>query len=467
MPTPSGRLTVLAAAALLCGCAAREVRAPERPVRPKARELRLGLVVTEGTRADLDAASARPKDWVRGVPIDPLKPYDAVVAALASGFRTVMKVESVAEARAAGADLVAALDMRSVTREPWFLRSSVRIPVSVRFSGLDGLELHRVEAEAFREGGLPPEMILSAADELRREVRAGLAESPGLDDLEKRAAGKRVRNDAWAGELSEAAAKEGGPLSRPSYRAPIDPESFAVVAGIEEYVNAPSAKYAERDAEAVRRRLLALGVPLRNMLFLRGKRADRSSLEWAVESWLPRKTGEASRAFFYFAGHGSPGPNGDAMLLPWDGDPKSPDGGYPARRLLESLAGLEAREVVAILDTDFTGTGRRSVPAAPGGGAPSRAGIAPPKDGRVVALVAASPEQTAGIDPGREHGLFTAHLIGELDGARGDLTLEALFRTAADGVKKTAGKRGRLQLPRLLPEGSSKASMPMIREEER
>ncbi|MBI5622979.1 MAG: ankyrin repeat domain-containing protein [Elusimicrobia bacterium] len=134
----------------------------------------------------------------------------------------------------------------------------------------------------------------------------------------------RVRAEPPAGEAPPPAAPRPAvsDADAPKYRLAERPDDIAVVIGVERYAKLVPAEFAERDAEAVRRHVLALGVPQRNVIFLAGQAATRASIQGYVEEWLPKNVKPGSRVFFYYSGHGAPDPrSGDAFLVPWDGDP--------------------------------------------------------------------------------------------------------------------------------------------------
>ncbi|MDP3543686.1 MAG: ankyrin repeat domain-containing protein, partial [Elusimicrobiota bacterium] len=108
-------------------------------------------------------------------------------------------------------------------------------------------------------------------------------------------------------------------VDSPSRRGAPRPDDFAVVIGIEKYSRLPEAAFAENDADAMKKHLLALGYPERNIVLLTGGQATRGAISGYVEEWLPKNATERSRVVVYFSGHGSPDPKtGDAYLVPWD-----------------------------------------------------------------------------------------------------------------------------------------------------
>ncbi|MDE1976969.1 MAG: ankyrin repeat domain-containing protein [Elusimicrobia bacterium] len=246
----------------------------------------------------------------------------------------------------------------------------------------------------------------------------------------------------------------------PSYREPPDPDAFAVVVGVEDYARGlPPATFARRDALAVQRHLLALGVPPDHLRLLLGEDATRARLSAYLEDWLPRNVGAKSTVFFYFSGHGAADPGGKrAYLVPFDGDPEFlAKTGFPLSRLYGDLEKLPAKRALVVLDSCFSGAGSRSVSAE--GIRPLVTRVdwgGPAAGGRVAALVAASGTQTAGVLADQGHGAFTYYLLKGLNGAAmaadGKITLSDLYAYLKGQVVKSAALDNRAQTPQLLPE---------------
>jgi uncharacterized caspase-like protein len=279
----------------------------------------------------------------------------------------------------------------------------------------------------------------------------------------ERPSGTSDRSSSSAGA---AQADEKGPSSEaissdvdiPGFRHAENPDDFALVIGVEKYSNdLPEAKFAERDARAIRTYLLAMGYPERNIKLLMGSRAVRSSLESYVEEWLPRNVKKQGTVFVYFSGHGSPDPeSGQAYLLPWDGDPSFLDKtGYPLKRLYSSLNALKAKRIIVALDSCFSGAGGRSV--LPSGTRPlvnkvdmgSAAAM-----GKLVVLTASAGNQISGTLESQGHGLFTYYLLKGLNGSAADdqgfVNAQALYRYLAPKVEDEANRVNRSQLPQLM-----------------
>ncbi|OGR58357.1 MAG: hypothetical protein A2X36_17260 [Elusimicrobia bacterium GWA2_69_24] len=266
-----------------------------------------------------------------------------------------------------------------------------------------------------------------------------------------------VRRSAPPAAPPPAAARSAPPpVERPDFRLPPRPDDFALVVGVETYSNElPKAEFAERDAEAVRAHLAALGVPERNIKVLLGAKASRGQLEAYIEDWLPRMAKPSGRVFFYFSGHGAPDPkSGDAFLVPVDGDPKFlARTAYPLKRLYASLGALKAGPVIVALDSCFSGGGGRSVLAEGARPLVNQVSAAPPSASQLTVLTATAPDETTGTMKEAGHGIFTYYLLQGLRSAAGrpsrTLTAQALYDSLKPQVQDEASRQNRDQTPGL------------------
>jgi len=232
------------------------------------------------------------------------------------------------------------------------------------------------------------------------------------------------------------------------------PSDYALVIGIEKYSRLPPARWAHHDAEAVKRHLLALGYPERNIILLEGEQATRGAIQGYVEEWLPRNVGPNSEVFVYFSGHGSPDPkNGDAYLVPWDGDAlflKST--AYPLKGLYASLGRLKAKNVIVALDSCFSGAGGRSVLA--DGARPLVSHVAQTAaPERMTILSAASGDEITGTIDAQGHGAFTYYLLKAMN--HGRLSAKAAYDELKPRVEDAARRQNREQTPLMIGDDAS------------
>lgn len=237
-------------------------------------------------------------------------------------------------------------------------------------------------------------------------------------------------------------------VDEPKRRSPRRPQDFALVIGVGRYKKLPEAAFAERDADAVKKQLLALGVPEENMIHVAGEDATRGQLDGYLDELLPKNVGPDSRLYVYFSGHGAPDPQtGDAYLMPWDGDASMlnstavPLAGFYAR-----LGRLKAAEIIVFLDACFSGAGGRSVLAK--GARPLVTKLVESAlDPRITLFAAASAEEITGSMDSSGHGMFTYYLLKTLQEHEGPVKASGLFSALKPKVQAEARRQNRFQTP--------------------
>lgn len=243
-------------------------------------------------------------------------------------------------------------------------------------------------------------------------------------------------------------------VDAPGFQLKENASSYALVVGIDKYKDLPPAEFAERDADAVRRNLLAMGYPERNVVELKGSEATIASLKKYLDEWLPKNAREGSTVFFYFSGHGAPDPkDGSSYLVPWDGDASYlKSTAYPLKNLYATLSALKAKAVFAALDACFSGTGGRSVLAK--GARPlvlKQSASAVPQG--LTVFAAASGEQITSTLEDQGHGTFTYYFLKGLSGAAkedsGAVTAQGLHDYLKPKVQDAARRQNRDQEPSL------------------
>jgi hypothetical protein len=233
------------------------------------------------------------------------------------------------------------------------------------------------------------------------------------------------------------------PLTKTSLRK----NAHAVVIGLERYRDElPRASHAEQDARVVARYLSGtMGYDESNIALLVNDRATKSDMEKYFETWLPNRVESEDTVFVYFSGHGAPNAKtGEAYLVPYDGDPVFLDNtGYPLSRLYQSLANLPAKEVVVVLDSCFSGAGRRSVIAK--GMRPIITEMKSPLlgKGKTIVLAASSGQQVSSTYEQKAHGLMTYFFLKGLQGEAdtnkdGKIDIAELFEYLRPQVERVA-----------------------------
>lgn len=236
----------------------------------------------------------------------------------------------------------------------------------------------------------------------------------------------------------------------PDFNASARLNDIAVVIGIEEYRELPRSEFSRSDAGVMKDYLKALGFQERNITFLADASASLSDIKKSVESWLPNRVKPESTVFIYYSGHGAPDPaNGDAYIVPYDGDPNYlHETAYPLKRLYERLGKLQAAEVMVVLDSCFSGTGGRSViarGARPLVMAGESNGIAP----NMAVLTSTQGTQISTSSPEKGHGLFTYYFLKAIKNDR--KTFSDIYSYIKPLVEDEAKSMNVSQSPSLLP----------------
>jgi hypothetical protein len=232
------------------------------------------------------------------------------------------------------------------------------------------------------------------------------------------------------------------------------PTAYALVVGVERYRDLSPPVGARSDAQRFAQlAAITLGVPERNVKVLLDDRATRADVEKAL-AWLKTNVPTGGRIYFYFAGHGAPDTqSGDPYLVPYDGDPSYLQGSaIPMSSVMATLNGTAAKEVVAIIDSCFSGSGDRSV--LPAGTRP----LVPVKaidstGSRVAVFSAAGSTEISGAAKSGGGGLFTSHVLEGLGAGRADanadgqITLTELAAYVTPRVASEARRENRQQHP--------------------
>lgn len=371
---------------------------------------------------------------------------------LQSRFKTVTRFGTVEQAEAANVDVVVILDLYAKFSSG--VAENYTLDMGAKFLAPGRTEIDVVKAHGGARGFvICGDAVPQAVDNASKAFTEALSRSAKFSDW---ANVHQHVPQAPIGAPSVAAARQSNlPASpTPNFSVQERPEDLAVIIGVEIYSDiASKAPYAERDADAFKAHVRALGVPERNIALLKGSKAGRASLEKNLESWLPRLAKPDSRVYFYFSGHGAPDvKTGQAYLVPWDGDPNFLENtAYPVARLYEKLGELPAKQVLVVMDSCFSGAGGRSVLAS--GARPLvgkiDVGLAPAK---ITVLAASASNEISGSLDDKGHGAFTYFLLQGLDA--GKRTPKALAEYLTPLVQDEARRLNRDQTPQLQGDGA-------------
>ncbi len=243
------------------------------------------------------------------------------------------------------------------------------------------------------------------------------------------------------------------------------PNAFALVIGIEHYRDLPSPTGAHADAQRFAQLAqTTLGIPARNVRLALDDHASKSDIQMHL-AWLASNVPPSGRIYFYFSGHGAPDASqGTPYIVPYDGNRDAvAQTAIPLADVVSALEKTPARDVLAVLDSCFSGEGNRSVIAT---------GVRPlvrvrdvrPAAAKVALYSGASGAQVSGPAPTNDGGLFTKFVLeglgtGQADSdGDGQITLQELASWVDPRVSREAKRQGREQDPSVAtatPDGSA------------
>lgn len=444
------RLAALAAAAgLLTACAAPQPVAQD-PLQhlfdaaPAAYpNLSVAVIISDNTKHSFE--SGQKNAWFPGVKEFADSLLDENAEVIKKNFKSAVRVDDLSQAAKAHVDLVVVMDLLVQYMRTEYVQNSLI------FTTPDGRTIETLKTDGRKSyfGCVNPVNCLRAAgDEARAKLERALHDSAALADF------SRAKGGAAPEAVASAPVRAfHSDVDEPDYRVTGGPDDVALVVGVEKYKSLPPAEFAERDAQAVRRHLLALGYPERNVVYLTGPDASRTGIEKYVETWLPLNVKPDSRVFVYFSGHGAPDAvTSQAYLVPWDGDARFlKDTGYPIKRLYEKLGRLPAKQVVLAMDACFSGEGGRSVLAKGARPLVTKVDVGMAPGSKLVVLAAAGANEITDSSDAQGHGLFTYYLLKGLNAGAGKTTVQGLYDYLLPRVQDGAHHDGREQTPQLLP----------------
>jgi hypothetical protein len=233
------------------------------------------------------------------------------------------------------------------------------------------------------------------------------------------------------------------------------PAAYALIVGIDHYRDVPAAPGARADAEhfaALAKR--TFGLKEEHVRIAVDDHATRTDVLAGLK-WLKDNVSAGGRVYFFFSGHGSPATDASTYLMPYDGNPKDvASTALATSDVMHALAETKAKEVLAVIDSCFSGAGGRSV-LPPGTRPLMRVKDATP-DARMALFTASRGDEISGLAPGENAGVFTKFVVqalgtGVADGnGDGQVSLQELSDWVGPRVARDAKKDNREQHPSLV-----------------
>ena len=281
---------------------------------------------------------------------------------------------------------------------------------------------------------------------------------------------KLVAKDKWGNESTkmikvivdikyETVVEKLEPLNPTTIKAKNSGEKVALIIGIENYIEAPKANYANLDAEYFSdyaRKVF--GVKKQNINLLVDENASFVKTNKALTLWLKSKIkANQTDLVVFFAGHGLASNDGKELyLLPQDSDPNLLDITALSRtKLFQTIIDLKPKSVTMFLDTCYSGVSRDEQMLL-ASARPIRI-VADEQEGipdNFTIFTASQVEQISSGLKEANHGIFSYYLMKGLEGnadANKDkkITNGELLAYMDENVSQKAAELGRPQNPSL------------------
>ena len=237
--------------------------------------------------------------------------------------------------------------------------------------------------------------------------------------------------------------------------------TFAVIIGNEDYKYVAAVPFAARDAAIFAKYCrVTLGLPDDNIrLYTNATYGDILDAIDDIKTISEVYNGDI-RVIFYYAGHGVPDEaTRNAYLLPVDARSQQLKTCYPIEKLYAELGSLKAHSVTLLLDACFSGSQRGDGMLMSARGVALKPRTDEPK-GNMVAISAATGEETAYPYAEKRHGMFTYYLLSKLQESGGDVTLGELCDYITTKVSQQSVKVNRKQqTPTVVPSPEIETSL--------
>ncbi|NQU59320.1 MAG: caspase family protein [Rhodospirillales bacterium] len=262
---------------------------------------------------------------------------------------------------------------------------------------------------------------------LRGELSKGMAALKSKAKPKKISLSKIAKATIPQQPTSAASRFPSAPISVQFKPGPLRPDDIVVIIGNADYgKNIPDVIPAYADAEGIKKYALqALGVREGNIIDLRdASQADMISVfgsesnhRGKLFNWVQPGV---SNIFVYYSGHGSPGKDGTAYLVPVDADPSTLHlNGLRLESLYTNLKKIPAKSITVVLEACFSGAS--SAGSVISNASPvylkSKAPMIPPG---ITVFTAGSENQLASWEEDKSHGLFTKYFLLAMSGEADD-----------------------------------------------
>lgn len=362
--------------------------------------------------------------------VEPGRVTRAINQLLTNRFGSVVKLSGMNDPRRAQVNLTAAIDLKAVAVQNSFSEDS--LDMTVAFFTPDGKELARFAMSDRQQVPYPAQVMFGeATNAVMGKFQQALDTSADLqafaDARPTRMASVPTRE--WTASVPP-------PAPTPRFnRIPANfafktsaphPNDIAVIIGNANYErqgrDIPNIDPAYADAAGVKKYVTtALGVLPGNVIDLHDATSanfvevfgSANSYRGQLYDWV--RPG-VSNVFVYYSGHGAPGKDGEAFLVPTDANAQRVDlSGYPLSQLFQNLGKLPAKSITVVLESCFSGASQAGsviANASPVYIKPKT----PPIPENVTLIAAGKADQIASWEQDKSHGLFTKYFLKAMSG---------------------------------------------------
>lgn len=221
-----------------------------------------------------------------------------------------------------------------------------------------------------------------------------------------------------------------------------NPDSFALVIGINQYKQNTQVEFADLSALAFEELAInTLGIPKENVITLLNDDATSGQLKAKIE--LVKELADSNgNLYVYFAGHGVPGKDGNTYILPNDmsADSIHLEPNLELNNIYSKLAKSNAKNVFVFMDSCFSGKDDEGELLYKGVAPILKRNTENSIDNKLTVLAAGGANDFANDYNEKKQRLFSYYLIQEL--ASGKTDLNEIYSSIKNNIKRTSLMKG-------------------------
>ena len=221
-----------------------------------------------------------------------------------------------------------------------------------------------------------------------------------------------------------------------------NPDSFALVIGINQYKQNTSVEFADLSALAFEDLAInTLGIPKENIITLLNDDATSGQLKAKFE--LIKELADSNgNLYVYFAGHGVPGKDGNTYILPNDmsADSIHLEPNLQLNTIYSKLAKSQAKNVFVFMDSCFSGKDDKGELLYKGVAPILKRNVENSVDNKLTVLTAGGANDFANDYSDKKQRLFSYFLIKEL--SSGKSNLNEVYSSIKNEIKRTSLMKG-------------------------